>query len=109
MSPGLSSAKLNRHLHINSLPPTALSVWLGGLLPFGAIFVEYYFVLSGIWKNEYYYAFTALAPGTFLMLCTSAGISIVLCYFHLQNEDYNWWWRSFLTPASSALYLFLYS
>ena len=27
----------------------------------------------------------------------------------LCNEDYHWWWRSFFTSGSSALYLFLYS
>ncbi|KAF5800282.1 putative nonaspanin (TM9SF) [Helianthus annuus] len=25
------------------------------------------------------------------------------------SEDYNWWWRAYLTAGSSALYLFLYS
>ncbi|KAJ0909614.1 putative nonaspanin (TM9SF) [Helianthus annuus] len=25
------------------------------------------------------------------------------------REDYNWWWRAYLTTGSSALYLFLYS
>lgn len=24
-------------------------------------------------------------------------------------QDYNWWWRSFLTPGVSGLYVFLYS
>lgn len=24
-------------------------------------------------------------------------------------EDYRWWWRSFLTSGSTALYVFLYS
>lgn len=27
----------------------------------------------------------------------------------LPAEDYNWWWRSFLTSGSSALYLFGYA
>jgi len=33
----------------------------------------------------------------------------VLCYFQLCSEDYHWWWRSYLTSGSSALYLLLYS
>ena len=32
-----------------------------------------------------------------------------MCYFQLCNEDYNWWWRSFLSAGSSGGYLFLYS
>jgi transmembrane 9 superfamily member 2/4 len=27
----------------------------------------------------------------------------------LCNEDYHWWWRSFLCSGSCALYIFLYS
>ncbi|KAK4410509.1 Transmembrane 9 superfamily member 7 [Sesamum angolense] len=38
-----------------------------------------------------------------------AEITIVLCYFQLCSEDYNWWWRAYLTAGSSALYLFFYS
>jgi hypothetical protein len=40
---------------------------------------------------------------------TCAEITIVLCYFQLCSEDYHWWWRSYFTAGSSALYLFLYS
>ena len=40
---------------------------------------------------------------------TSAEIAIVMTYYQLCSEDYNWWWRSFLTPGSSALYLFIYA
>ena len=39
---------------------------------------------------------------------TCAEISVVLTYFQLCGEDYHWWWRSFLTAGSSALYLFIY-
>ena len=36
-------------------------------------------------------------------------VTVVLIYFQLCNEDYHWWWRAYLTPGSSALYLYLYS
>lgn len=29
--------------------------------------------------------------------------------WQLCNEDYNWWWRSFMCSGSCALYIFLYS
>jgi hypothetical protein len=32
-----------------------------------------------------------------------------MCYFQLCGEDYHWWWRSFFTAGSSALYLFIYA
>merc|ERR1712182_78535 len=50
-----------------------------------------------------------LALVLLILLVTCAEIAIVLCYFQLCNEDYHWWWRSFLTAGSSGLYLFLYS
>ena len=33
----------------------------------------------------------------------------MLAYFQLCSEDYHWWWRSYFTSGSSALYLLLYS
>ena len=33
----------------------------------------------------------------------------MMCYFQLCNEDYRWWWRSYLSAGSSGGYLFLYS
>ena len=44
-----------------------------------------------------------------ILVITCAEISIVLCYFQLCNEDYNWWWRSFLNSGSAGLYLFGYA
>ncbi len=44
-----------------------------------------------------------------ILIITCAEIAIVMCYFQLCSEDYHWWWRSYLTSGSSALYLFLYS
>lgn len=82
---------------------------VGGVLPFGAVFVELFFILSSLWLNQYYYVFGFLLL-VFIILCvTCAEITIVLCYFQLCSEDYHWWWRSFLTSGSSAFYVFLYS
>ncbi|XP_012836568.1 PREDICTED: transmembrane 9 superfamily member 8-like [Erythranthe guttata] len=44
-----------------------------------------------------------------ILLVTCAEITIVLCYFQLCSEDYLWWWRSYLTSGSSAVYLFMYA
>ena len=65
--------------------------------------------MSSVWLQRFYYVFGFLALVLFILLITCAEISIVLCYFQLCNEDYHWWWRSFLTSGSSGLYLFAYS
>merc|ERR1712139_763037 len=82
---------------------------VGGLLPFGAVFTELFFIMSSLWQHQFYYLFGFLALVLIILLVTCAEISIALTYFQLTSEDYNWWWRSFFASASSAIYVFLYS
>jgi len=86
-----------------------VSILMGGILPFGAVFIELFFILSSIWQHQFYYMFTFLFIVFLILLVTCAEITIVMCYFQLCSEDYHWWWRSFLTSGSSALYLLLYA
>ncbi|KAJ4763345.1 Transmembrane 9 superfamily member [Rhynchospora pubera] len=85
------------------------SILIGGILPFGAVFIELFFILTSIWLHQFYYIFGFLFLVFIILIVTCAEISIVLCYFQLCSEDYLWWWRSYLTSGSSALYLFLYA
>lgn len=82
---------------------------VGGVLPFGAVFTELFFIMSSLWQHQFYYLFGFLALVLVILIITCAEISIALTYFQLTSEDYNWWWRSFFASASSALYVFLYS
>eukprot|EP01024_Parvocaulis_polyphysoides_P067001 TRINITY_DN7937_c0_g1_i1.p1 TRINITY_DN7937_c0_g1~~TRINITY_DN7937_c0_g1_i1.p1 ORF type:complete len:680 (-),score=89.67 TRINITY_DN7937_c0_g1_i1:458-2362(-) len=82
---------------------------IGGILPFGAVFIELFFILTSIWLHQFYYLFGFLGVVMVILVITCAEISIVLCYFQLCSEDYRWWWRAYTTAGSSALYLFLYS
>merc|ERR1719389_1481550 len=82
---------------------------VGGVLPFGAVFTELFFIMSSLWQHQFYYLFGFLALVLVILIVTCAEISIALTYFQLTSEDYNWWWRSFLASASSAVYVFLYS
>lgn len=84
------------------------SVLMGGILPFGAIFIELFFILSSLWLHHYYYLFPFLFLVFLILIITCAEITIVMTYFQLIAEDYRWWWRSFLTSGSSALYMFGY-
>jgi len=87
----------------------AFSIVVGGVLPFGAVFIELFFILSSIWLHQFYYVFGFLLLVFLILFITCAEISIVMCYFQLCAEDYHWWWRSFLTSGSSAGYMFAYS
>jgi transmembrane 9 superfamily protein 2/4 len=85
------------------------STVVGGILPFGAIFIEVFFVMSALWMHTIYYVFGFLFIVLIILVITCAEISIVMCYFQLCSEDYAWWWRSFFTSASVGGYVFLYS
>ncbi|KAG8463102.1 hypothetical protein KFE25_011099 [Diacronema lutheri] len=82
---------------------------VGGILPFGAVFIELFFIMTSVWQQRFYYVFGFLTLVLLILLVTCAEISIVLCYFQLCNEDYGWWWRSFLNSGAAGLYLFAYS
>eukprot|EP00929_Paragymnodinium_shiwhaense_P050128 TRINITY_DN25265_c0_g1_i1.p1 TRINITY_DN25265_c0_g1~~TRINITY_DN25265_c0_g1_i1.p1 ORF type:complete len:646 (+),score=142.48 TRINITY_DN25265_c0_g1_i1:73-2010(+) len=81
----------------------------GGVLPFGAVFAELFFVMASMWQHQFYYLFGFLALVLGILIVTCAEISIALTYVQLTSEDYNWWWPSFFSTGSSGVYLFLYS
>lgn len=85
------------------------TITMGGILPFGAVFIELFFILTAVWLNRYYYVFGFLMLVFVILTVTCAEITVVMVYFQLCAEDYRWWWRSFLTSGSSGGYLFLYS
>lgn len=93
--------------------PFYMSSWftmlVGGILPFGAVFIEVFFVLSSVWHHQYYFFFGFLFIVFVILIITCAEVTIVLTYFQLVNEDYNWWYRSLLSAGSTGIYLFVYS
>merc|ERR1712099_64204 len=116
---GFSKANIELPVRTNQIPrqipeqpwfvkPVITSL-IGGVLPFGAVFTELFFIMSSLWQHQFYYLFGFLALVLVILIVTCAEISIALTYFQLTSENYNWWWRSFLASGSSALYVFLYS
>lgn len=92
--------------------PWYLSIWpaaiLGGILPFGAAFVELYFVLSSLFGNRAYYAFGFLFLTFVIVALTTATVTVLFVYFLLCAEEYRWHWRAFLIGGGSAFWLFAY-
>lgn len=85
------------------------SIALCGVLPFGAVCIELFFIMSAIWLHQIYYVFGFLFIVLIILVVTCAEITIVMCYFQLCNEDYRWCWKSYISSGSSGIYLFLYS
>lgn len=85
------------------------SMLLVGVLPFGAIFVELYFIMNSIWTSKVYYMFGFLFICYGLMIMTCAAVTVLMIYFLLCAENYHWQWRAFFTAGASAVYVFAYA
>mmetsp|Transcript_12565 Transcript_12565/g.26122 ORF Transcript_12565/g.26122 Transcript_12565/m.26122 type:complete len:722 (-) Transcript_12565:415-2580(-) len=85
------------------------SMVFGGLLPFGSVCIELFFIMGALWLHQYYYVMSFLLAVMVILGCTCATVSVVICYLQLCGEDHRWWWTSFTTTAAAGVYLFLYS
>jgi transmembrane 9 superfamily protein 2/4 len=82
---------------------------VGGVMPFGACFLELFFIMSSMWMDQYYYVFGFLFLTALILLVTCAEITVLFNYFQICGEDYRWWWRSFFTGGATAVYVYGYS
>jgi transmembrane 9 superfamily protein 2/4 len=82
------------------------SYLLAGILPFGAIFVELYFIMSSIWFSKVYYMFGFLFLSYVLLILTCAAVTTLMIYWLLCSEEYRWHWRAFCTSGAMAGYVF---
>lgn len=84
-------------------------VLVGGIVPFGVMFIEFFFFLSSLWMGKGYYLFGFLSIVFLIVVIATAEIAIVIVYSILCSENYHWWWISFAAPASTGVYAFLFS
>jgi transmembrane 9 superfamily protein 2/4 len=94
-------------------PPALLHPYVGmtvtGIVPFAAAYVEFFFIMTSMWMDQFYYVF-GFTLIVFLILCvTCAEVTVLLVYYQLCAENHRWWWYSFFTSGSAAFYTFVYS
>ena len=86
----------------------AAVVAAAGLLPFGSIFIETFFVFSSFWSYRVHYVYGFAALVLAILAAVTACVAIVSTYVLLASENYNWAWTSFLGGAATGGYVFLY-
>jgi len=87
----------------------AVIVVLGGVLPFGSIFIEMYFIFTSFWAYKIYYVYGFMLLVFLILMIVTVCVTIVCTYFLLNAEDYRWQWTSFLAAASTSGYVYMYS
>lgn len=90
------------------MEPGVIAV-LGGVLPFGSIFIEMYFIFTSFWAYKIYYVYGFMLLVFLILAIVTVCVTIVCTYFLLNAEDYRWQWTSFFAGASTAGYVYLYS
>lgn len=80
-----------------------------GILPFGSIAVELYFVFASLWNYKMYYTFAYALVGLAAFVVVASCVAVLVVYFTLCTEDYRWQWASVLPGLAAGLYTLLYS
>jgi transmembrane 9 superfamily protein 3 len=111
--------KVDPPCRVNSIPrPIPTPSWYAdpkfiipvtGLLPFGSIFIEMYFMFTAFWSYKFYYVYGFMLLTYGILGMVTVCTTIVVVYFILNAENYHWQWIAFLSAGSTALYVFLYS
>eukprot|EP00850_Spirogloea_muscicola_P016317 SM000131S26747 [mRNA] locus=s131:285974:290027:+ [translate_table: standard] len=84
------------------LTPTVVSL-MGGLLPFGSIFIEMYFIFTSFWNYKVYYVYGFMLLVFLILIIVTVCVTIVGTYFLLNAENYHWQWTACYASAIGYL------
>eukprot|EP01083_Nonionella_stella_P075784 206138_1 len=82
---------------------------LVGVLPFGSIFIEMYYIFNSFWNYKFYYVYGFMLLVFLILTIVTACVTIVSSYILLNAEDRRWKWLSIFSGGSTAIYVFAYS
>ncbi|KAJ1440490.1 hypothetical protein B484DRAFT_149063, partial [Ochromonadaceae sp. CCMP2298] len=104
---------------VNSIPrPVPAVAWYSspllvvlasGVLPFGSIFIEMYFIFTAFWSYKFYYVYGFMLLVCIILSMVTVCTTIVSVYFILNIENYKWQWVAMGSAGSTSLYVFMYS
>ncbi|GMH99463.1 hypothetical protein TrLO_g5852 [Triparma laevis f. longispina] len=82
---------------------------LSGILPFGSIFIELYFIFTSYWNYKFYYVYGFMLLVFIILAIVTMCSTIVSVYFLLNSENYHWQWTALMSGGFSGFYVFLYA
>jgi len=88
---------------------TPAQIFIAGFLPFIAIYVEVHTLFMSVWGHQVYTLFGILCITFVILLLVTSFVSVLLCYFQLTAEHYNWWWLSLFRGGSCGVFLEAYA
>lgn len=105
------TTNIPRHVATESSPMNkpAVTMLVGGTLPFAALFVNLFFLLGSAWLGHYFFLFSFVMLSYVCALAITALVNVIFTYAQLTREDWRWWWRSFWTGGCVALYVAAYA
>ncbi|KAK1419781.1 hypothetical protein QVD17_29112 [Tagetes erecta] len=66
---------------------------LAGFFPFSVIIIQIYDMLNAVFGYSTCTSYDSMLITLFLLLITTALVSVMMTYFQLADEDHEWWWR----------------
>nr|DAD28829.1 TPA_asm: hypothetical protein HUJ06_030297 [Nelumbo nucifera] len=88
---------------------TPSQMFLGGLLPFCAVFIELHYIYTSLWSHKIHTDTSILFILFILLIVLTAILSVGMTYIQLSGEDHQWWWRSVLRGGSASIFMYGYS
>ena len=118
---GLSQQRITFPCSINPVPgilvtnnfPWYLRIryawFLTGFPPFFSIFVELFYIMDSIWKQDFYSLSKYSLLSIIILIIISSLIGILFTYLNLCKGNYRWWWKSFIASATPSAYIIIFS
>lgn len=82
---------------------------IAGLISFGSIFIELYYILTSVWNYKFYHVYGFLFGVYGILVLVVSMTTIIVVYFCLNAENYLWQWTALASGGSTAVYVILYS
>ena len=79
-----------------------------GFVQFIAIYTELNYVYQCITNSNMYGMFAWLFLAMITQIAIISLLSIICTYMQLCNQNYQWWWKSFIIGASGSFYIAAY-